>query len=305
MIENDMGAEIINCIPSRSLVDFNKENKDIFLSSIDKFQTDYQNIINSPHRISYFQLVLVENGEGMLWVDSNKYNLQPNILFAVSKGQIVRWEVKDPIRGVVILFSDEFIYKNPDDLDWVNTLKIFDQSLTQINTQLMKPELWDLLFLYQKIESELNNSDNFAKDGIIISLLKTFLLVAERIKRRKILNDHPGSIDTNYLIRFKKKLEEHYKKSRSVGFYADQMSMTAKKLNKIVQSSFGTSTKKVIEERILLESKRLLAHTNQSVKEIGSSLGFDYPTNFNKFFKKYTRKTPADFRISHKSDLYY
>ncbi len=300
-----MRLEIVNNIPHISLCDFEKINNHIFLSSIDEFHKNYFDVIHSPHRISFYQLVLVDNGSGYLWIDSDKYELESKTLFTVSKGQVIRWEVEEKVKGVVIFFSDEFIYKTPGDLDWVNTLKIFDQSLKQAQTQLREPEFLEFLFLYFKMEMELKAGDDFARDGILNSFLKTFLLVAERIKRKKILDEHSGNHDANYLVQFKKKLEEHYKESRSVGFYADQMNITAKKLNKVIQSSFGVSTKKIIEERILLESKRLLVHTNQSIKEIGTELGFDYPTNFNKFFKKYTQKTPVDFRVSQKADLYY
>jgi len=46
----------------------------------------------------------------------------------------------------------------------------------------------------------------------------------------------------------------------------------------------------------MLEAKRLLAHTNESVKEIGYNLGFDEPTNFIKYFRKHSNSTPIEFR---------
>jgi len=61
----------------------------------------------------------------------------------------------------------------------------------------------------------------------------------------------------------------------------------------------GKTPKQLIDERILLEAKRLLVHSNDPGKIIGLSLGFDEPTNFNKFFKKHTGKTPSEFRASY------
>ena len=49
----------------------------------------------------------------------------------------------------------------------------------------------------------------------------------------------------------------------------------------------------------MLEAKRLLCHTNISIKEIGYAIGFDEPTNFIKYFRKHTGKTPIDFRGSY------
>jgi AraC family transcriptional regulator, transcriptional activator of pobA len=61
----------------------------------------------------------------------------------------------------------------------------------------------------------------------------------------------------------------------------------------------GKSPKVIISERVLLEIKRLLVHTNQSIKEIGFDLGFNEPTNFIKYFRQQTGQTPSEFRDSH------
>jgi transcriptional regulator, araC family len=52
----------------------------------------------------------------------------------------------------------------------------------------------------------------------------------------------------------------------------------------------------VITDRLLLEAKRLLIHTPQSVKQIALQLGFEEATHFNKFFKKQQHITPKVFR---------
>jgi len=46
----------------------------------------------------------------------------------------------------------------------------------------------------------------------------------------------------------------------------------------------------------LLEAKRLLVHTNLSIKEIGGELGFEDPAYFVRYFKKNTETTPVEFR---------
>ena len=47
---------------------------------------------------------------------------------------------------------------------------------------------------------------------------------------------------------------------------------------------------------LLGEAKRLLRHTDWSVADIAYSLGFEYLTYFNNFFKKYTGQAPGAFR---------
>jgi AraC family transcriptional regulator, transcriptional activator of pobA len=57
-----------------------------------------------------------------------------------------------------------------------------------------------------------------------------------------------------------------------------------------------------IIERILLEAKSLLTHTELNIAEISHNLQFDEPTNFSKFFKKYVGLTPLQFRHRKQKD---
>ena len=54
--------------------------------------------------------------------------------------------------------------------------------------------------------------------------------------------------------------------------------------------------KTYINDSLILEIKRLLMNTSLSIKEISYKTGFEDPTNFVKYFKKYTELTPIDFR---------
>lgn len=56
-------------------------------------------------------------------------------------------------------------------------------------------------------------------------------------------------------------------------------------MNKITHDFWGKNAKNIIEERLILEIKRLLIHTDKPIKEIGHLLGFSEATNFNKFLK--------------------
>jgi hypothetical protein len=74
-----------------------------------------------------------------------------------------------------------------------------------------------------------------------------------------------------------------------------------KRLGQATSKVLGKTPKELINDRTLLEAKRLLVHGNQSIKEIGFYLGFEEPTNFIKYFRKHTDKTPVEFRESYLS----
>ena len=299
-----MQNETVVHIPQISLNEIYKGARNLFLSTFKDFQMSNLAFANTSHRVTYYQLLLLEKGKGFLRIDSKNYELRSKSLVTISKGQVVRFEPENTCEGYILIFTDEFIHRNSDDLDWISTLNIFDNSKVDLPLDLMEEEFSELTDIYKKMKKEFSSESNFVGEEILRNHLLTFLLVVERYYRKKLNKKEIPSQGSNDLIVFKRKLEENYKESHSVNRYAELLNITPKKLNEIIIKSFGKSTKKVIEERVLLESKRFLIYTNFSIKEIGNELGFTDPTNFNKFFKKYEHITPLNFRNSHKADLY-
>ncbi|MDP0271629.1 helix-turn-helix transcriptional regulator [Glaesserella parasuis] len=98
---------------------------------------------------------------------------------------------------------------------------------------------------------------------------------------------------------FSQLLEQHFCTQHQVQFYAEQLGCTEKTLGSTCLAHTGLPAKMVINQRLLLEAKRLLVHTQKSVKHIALQLGFEEAAHFNKFFKKYERCTPKGFRESY------
>ena len=78
--------------------------------------------------------------------------------------------------------------------------------------------------------------------------------------------------------------------------YAARLGCSEKSLTRAALQVTDRSAKTVITERLVLEAKRLLAHTLLPVATIGDQLGFAEATNFVKFFRRETGLTPGAFR---------
>ena len=102
--------------------------------------------------------------------------------------------------------------------------------------------------------------------------------------------------DKDLLSEFNLLLLQNLNNSRSVKYYANLLARSTKKLNSITKTHWGITAKEYIEERIIHESKKILLETPDTIKQISYTLGFTEPTNFNKFFKKFTDTTPLQFR---------
>lgn len=78
--------------------------------------------------------------------------------------------------------------------------------------------------------------------------------------------------------------------------YADQLSIHVNHLNNVLKRSTGKTTREIIHERIVEEAKTLLLNTDWDAAQIAYTLGFEYPSHFNKYFKQNTSTTPLLFR---------
>jgi AraC family transcriptional regulator, transcriptional activator of pobA len=288
-----------NGIPEFTIENFFPDKSDFVIMKLEDLQKKYSVEHTLPHRISFYKLMLIMKGEIEFWIDSNKYKCHSKSLVSISKGQVESYKPYNSEKGFVLFFSDEYINKYPGDFEWLNGLSVFNPSPGNMLLKLSESEYKDLVGLFKKISQEFYSESEFAKDELIINMIKTILLLAERNKRLNLNKHSFSSTDLIYITEFQKKIGEYSCNSKNVSYFADLLNITPKKLNRITKSILGKPAKRLIEERILLESKRLLVHTDHSMKEIGHTLGFNDPTNFNKFFKKFTQITPAEFRISH------
>lgn len=143
---------------------------------------------------------------------------------------------------------------------------------------------------------ELQNDKDNSQADILQNLLHNFLLHSERERRKQNFTEIKKGVDLDYVMLFKDLLETGYKSHKQVNYYAKQIIITEKRLNQATTNVLGKTPKEIIDDRVLLEAKRILAHTNESVKEISYHLGFEEPTNFIKYFKKHSSITPIEFR---------
>ena len=81
-------------------------------------------------------------------------------------------------------------------------------------------------------------------------------------------------------LAFQQLVEEECFKSRKVQYYAQKLGVSSRTLNNIVNEVIHDSAKAFIDERTIMQMKRLLISTNHSIKEVAYMAGFSDPTNF-------------------------
>lgn len=91
-------------------------------------------------------------------------------------------------------------------------------------------------------------------------------------------------------------MESAFVKWHKVGQYANEMNISPDYLNNVIKTNIGITAKEFIQNRVVLEAKRLGVHTGLSSKEIAYNIGFDDPSHFSKFYKNVTGESFTNFR---------
>ena len=248
----------------------------------------------SLHRVSFFILMVITEGEGEHTIDFKKYAYQKGTVLTIRKDQVHQFH-KSQSNGYILIFTDDFLQRYLEKLEAIKNLQLFNELIGSPKLQLNELEFIEVEHLVKEVKKEFFNKKDEYSQGIIRSFIHILISRLYRIKS----NYQPVVRDKRYLekfIHFQELVEQNCFTTKTVKDYSDQMGITSKTLNNIVKRIVRKSAKIFIDEIVVTQIKRLLVHTSLSVKEIAYQAGFDEPSNLFKYFKKYVQITPEEFR---------
>ena len=151
--------------------------------------------------------------------------------------------------------------------------------------------------LVQQMETELERSTGPVAE-IVEGYLGILLIKCAHWAREARTNNAPTTEAHDLVRRFHDLLERGYLHERQVAHYAGQLAVSPDHLNERVKERTGRTASKVIQDRLLLEAKRLLLHADMPIKEIGYTLNMSDPAYFTRWFTKMEGRTRAGYRAN-------
>ena len=249
-----------------------------------------------PHRHAYFTIIWAIQANGIHRMDFEDYPIGNNHLFFVSPGQVHQLIAHEKPYGWVLNFSESFLIQNNIRRNFITDIHLFRNSGTSPALVPNPDQSKNLTEVIQLLEKTWEQDIPFKYEAIG-ALLKLFLIYAnDACTLPEEQHTQQTQAGKSILSDFKTLVEQHFTKEHKVGFYADQLAVSTDHLNKTVKSLIGQSPKSFIQDRIILEAKRLLKFTNHSAKALSYQLGFEEPAHFSAFFKKCTGASVRTFR---------
>jgi AraC family transcriptional activator of pobA len=263
---------------------------------VEVFDSNRHFEVHYPHRHDFFEILFLTNGSGTHTIDFRDYQIKPNSIFFLSPGQIHSISLSKDIYGYIFLFSQEFFLINKTDKNKIVEFPFF-YTTSDENPPLELKEEKDINFLkelFLKACDEVNQNTSESEE-LIHSILDLILVYCKRLYPVNSLN--PAMKKGRWMVKkFKQLIEEQYKENLSVKDYAEMLSITPNHLNETVKSIMGRTASDLIDEKMIIEIKKLLLHTDLTVSEVAYELNFSDQSYFSKFFKKYTGVSPSEFR---------
>lgn len=232
--------------------------------------------ILTPKRLDFHIAYAGIRGKGELLVDFAPVPIGAGKLVVCARGRIQEYRPSAKVDAWMLMFTTDFLR---------DRLRVLSPALVTPVVAMSA----DGLALCEQMATEHARPEDAHQAPMLASLLRALLLHAERAL--------PADLDADpALERFFTILERDCLTTREVAHYAKAAAISPRRLGELISAKTGRSTKQVIDERVVLEHKRLLAHTSLSVKELAERTGFAEPTNLVKFFRHHTGTTPAAFR---------
>ena len=250
------------------------------------------------HRHACYELAWITGTEVRYFVDFCEYAVPDGSLAFISPGQVHTWSnVHETTELTVIGFTpDLFASERMDVYRILSELPFFVQNTAPIYT--VPESLRPIFEQHFKTAVTRVNQQPEQMELLIRAYLNLILVEAH-----SALSAHSGSAmplmpaPSRLTRHFRLAVERHCLERKQVQDYADELGVTTNHLVKTVRQRTGSTPKRIIHERLLLEAKRMLAHSSLTVSQIGSELSFPTSTAFGRWFKDNAGMPPGQFRL--------
>jgi len=240
----------------------------------------------APRQRPYHEIMWIQKGAANFLIDGDRFSVQANAFFIFPKDRIHQFLPKQVIEGQVIRFSEDLLNDFPrllfSKFNHISEIKISNSDNKSLE------------LLFKLFELEFNLHSDFYLVTIII--LKTIIYKLDDIKQKQFPCQKTYHYSTDTFDRFQSLLDKHVLEHKKVNFYAEKLHITPRKLGETLKSILNKTTTEVISNRLLIECKRQLIYSKNSITEIAYELGFEDNSYFTKFFKKLTNMTPKEYR---------
>ena len=249
---------------------------------------------NSDDKAFYQIILLKESVE--VSVDFTPYKITAPALLFLSPYQHIDWKVIPPESATQLSFHGDFYCIEYHKQEVACNGLLFNNIYLRPYVTIDAEAFTEIENTLLKIQKEISGLSDFS-ETLVKAYLQVILALSSKEKMIQIEKYYNTLAADNYEANeFQKLLEAHFMTEKSVNFYADKLHLNINSFSKKIKKQLGKSPSLLIQERVILESKKLIHLTYLSIKEIAAKLNFVDEHYFSRYFKKNVGISPSEFR---------
>lgn len=244
--------------------------------------------LEQAHRDDYHLFFLVEKGTVSIEIDFQTHKIKPLSAIYIHPNQVHRMVAFDNVTVSVWAINNENLKP-----EYINLL----EDITPVKSLSLKEETFSLISDAASLCINISerNHEKLYHDLLKDSCNTLAALIASQYLGQGKSTDKFSRFEI-ITKAFKALLERNFTTAKKPIEYAKQLNISVAYLNECVKNTTGHSVSYHIQHRVILEAKRLLYHSDKSVKEIATDLGFDDYPYFSRLFAKVSGMTALAFR---------
>lgn len=247
-------------------------------------------VLAAPQRPAFHHLLTVASGELPHTVDFTRHTVAVGAWLWVRPGQVQQWHDLAHVEGTLVLFEPDFL-----DPATTEAAALADPHAPAL---LVPPPADEAAVreAARHLQREFDQAGTLPPDVQVPVLRHLLAVLVLRLAHLAGGGGAAAEPHPEVFLAFRDAVERDFTRVRRVEDHARALGWSPRTLSRATRRAVGVGAKEFLDRRVVLEAKRLLAHSDRSAAQVAAQLGFASATQFGAFFSQRVGLSPLAFR---------
>ena len=250
---------------------------------------------NFPVQAGMSVVLFCLQGELHVRISLKEYTLRPDMFCVIITGMIFEvLSISNDFRGFMLDPRTNFMPVTEKTTQVMSFYKCLQSRHCFV---LEEKEVMAFVGVYHSIKATLQELDHPYRIPMLQSYIQIlyYRMLPIVLKEEESRSKYSHTRQEEIFQRFIGEVEKHYRKERSVKFYADLLCISPKYLSTVIYKISQRLAGEWIDAYVILEAKTLLKSGKLTIQQISEQLNFSNQSFFGKFFKRCAGVSPKEY----------